>query len=131
MSITKEDLMDLRLHQLKELVKQIKNKLNLNVTGENKQKLVNAIYMIHNGNKFNNKKLLSFNTSGHIQLPKPANKKTEGTVIKKFKPRTIKNSVSLKKGELQDEIKNAKKSQYKDIAPLKRKFNTTSGYLEL
>ena len=110
MSITKEDLMDLRLHQLKELVKQIKNKLNLNVTGENKQKLVNAIYMIHNGNKFNNKKLLSFDKSGHIQLPEPKNRQLKAKP-KKFKSSKQQlKSTSLKKGEIEDALKKDKKA---------------------
>lgn len=111
--ISKDDLMDLRLHQLKEVVKQIKNKLNLNVTGENKQKLVNAIYMIHNGNKFNNKKLLSFDKSGHIQLPEPKNRQLKAKV-KKFKSskQQIKgtSSATLKKGEIEDELKKNKKA---------------------
>jgi len=35
--ISKDDLFELRIHQLKEVVKQIKSKLSLNVTGENKK----------------------------------------------------------------------------------------------
>ena len=111
--ISKNDLFQLRVHQLKEVVKQIKNKLNLSVTGENKEKLVNAIYTLHNGNKFNNKKLLSFDKSGHIQLPEGKNKQLKAKP-KKFKSskQQLKgtSSVSLKKGELQDELKKNKKA---------------------
>ena len=111
--ISKNDLFELRVHQLKEVVKQIKNKLNLSVTGENKEKLVNAIYTLHNGNKFNNKKLLSFDKSGHIQLPEPKNRQL------KAKPKKFKSSkqqlkgasrATLKKGELEDAVKKDKKA---------------------
>tara|TARA_R110000824_G_scaffold342598_1_gene529024 strand:- start:214 stop:585 length:372 start_codon:yes stop_codon:yes gene_type:complete len=111
--ISKDDLFELRVHQLKEVVKQIKNKLNLNVTGENKQKLVNSIYTLHNGNKFDGKKLLSFDKSGHIQLPEGKNREL------KAKPKKFKSSkqqlkgtsrATLKKGELEDVLKKDKKA---------------------
>jgi len=111
--ITKDNLFELRVHQLKDVVKQIKNKLNLNVTGENKQKLVNAIFTLHNGNKFDGKKLLSFDKSGHIQLPEGKNREL------KAKPKKFKSSkqqlkgtsrATLKKGELEDALKKNKKA---------------------
>ncbi len=111
--ISKDDLFELRIHQLKEVVKQIKSKLSLNVTGENKEKLVNAIYTLHNGNKFNGKKLLSFDKSGHIQLPEGKNREL------KAKPKKFKSSkqqlkgtsrATLKKGELEDAVKKNKKA---------------------
>lgn len=113
--ITKDDLFELRVHQLKELVKKIKSKLSLNVTGENKEKLVNAIYTLHNGNKFNGKKLLSFDKSGHIQLPEGKNRELKAKP-KKFKSSKQQlKSTSLKKGEIEDALKKDKKAMKNPI----------------
>lgn len=111
--VTKDDLYELRLHQLKDLVNKIKDKLNLKVTGENKEKLVNAIYTLHNGNKFNGKKLLSFDKSGHIQLPEGKNRQLKAKP-KKFKSskQQIKGATraTLKKGEMEEALKKDKKA---------------------
>ena len=132
--ITKDDLMDLTKFQLQTLVKVIRDKLNLGITGANKEKLVETIFTLHDGNKFKGKPLLSFDNKGHIKLPERTVRtaKEKGTTVRKFKPRTIKGSATLKRGELEDEIKNKKQQpQYVDVAPQKRKFNTKTGYLEL
>ena len=127
MSITKDDLYDLRVYQLKEVVKKIKSKLGLNVSGENKDKLVNSIYQLHKNKKYNNKRLLSFDNSGHIQLPEGKNREL------KAKPKKFKSSkqqlkgtsrATLKKGELEDALKKDKKAMknptYQTLTPKKR-----------
>ncbi len=132
--ITKDDLLELTKLQLQTLIKVIKDKLNLSITGANKEKLVDTIFTLHNGNKYKGKPLLSFDNKGHIKLPVRKNKtaKEKGTTIRKFKPRNIKGSASLRRGELEDEIKKKKQEpEYVDIAPSKRRFNTKTGYLEI
>tara|TARA_A100001391_G_C4818688_1_gene210646 strand:+ start:66 stop:494 length:429 start_codon:yes stop_codon:yes gene_type:complete len=118
--VTKDDLFELRMHQLKDLVKKIKSKLSLNVTGENKEKLVNAIFTLHNGNKFNGKKLLSFDKSGHIQLPVGKNKPFERITGKPRKFKSTKKEIqgatraTLKKGELEKDMNDKNKKAMKN-----------------
>lgn len=69
MTIENQDLMDLTKSQLQNIIKQIKQKLNLGITGKNKEELVKTILLLHRGNKFNGKKLLSYGKDAHIQVP--------------------------------------------------------------
>lgn len=68
--VNKEDLMKLTLNQLKEIVKEVKEKLNLNVSQAKKEIVVDTLINLHKGNKFFGKKLLSLDDSGHIKIPK-------------------------------------------------------------
>lgn len=93
MTIENQDLMDLTKSQLQNIIKQIKQKLNLGITGKNKEELVKTILLLHRGNKFNGKKLLSYGKDAHIQVPErkikePDNKKIQNkkkTVMQKTK----------------------------------------------
>jgi hypothetical protein len=88
--VSKKDLVNLTSSQLRDLIKEIKNKLNLGIAGKNKEELVETIYNLHNKNSFYGKKLLSYDDSGHIKLPErkikePNLKKIEQKKVKKLK----------------------------------------------
>ncbi len=68
--VTSLDLIELTSKQLKTIIDTIKKKLNLGVSGKNKEELVKTIMTLHKGNKYFGKKLLSFDDSGHIKVPK-------------------------------------------------------------
>jgi hypothetical protein len=68
--VVKEDLLKLTNIQLKEIVQQVKEKLNLNVSQAKKEVIVDTLMNLHKGNKFFGKKLLSLDDSGHIKIPK-------------------------------------------------------------
>ena len=90
MTIENQDLMDLTKSQLQNIIKEIKQKLNLGITGKNKEELVTTILMLHRGNKFAGKKLLSYGKDAHIQVPErkikePDNKKIAVKKIKEMK----------------------------------------------
>ena len=90
MTIETQDLMDLTKTQLQNIIKQIKQKLNLGITGKNKEELTQTILMLHRGNKFAGKKLLSYAKDAHIQVPErkikdPDNKKITEKKIKEMK----------------------------------------------
>lgn len=67
--VNKSDLMKLTTNQLKEIVKQVKAKLKLNVSQAKKEVIVETLINLHKGNKFFGKKLFSFDDSGHIKIP--------------------------------------------------------------
>jgi hypothetical protein len=67
--VKSSDLMELTSKQLKTIIDSIKKKLNLGVSGKNKEELVQTIMTLHKGNKYFGKKLLSFDDSGHIKVP--------------------------------------------------------------
>ena len=67
--VNKSDLMKLTTNQLKEIVKQVKAKLKLNVSQAKKEVVVETLINLHKGNKFFGKKLFSFDDSGHIKIP--------------------------------------------------------------
>ena len=67
--VNKSDLMKLTTNQLKEIVKQVKEKLKLNVSQAKKEVIVDTLINLHKGNKFFGKKLFSFDDSGHIKVP--------------------------------------------------------------
>jgi len=90
MTIENQDLMDLTKSQLQNIIKEIKQKLNLGITGKNKEELVKTILLLHRGNKFNGKKLLSYGKDAHIEMPQrkikdPDNKKIAEKKIKEMK----------------------------------------------
>ena len=110
--ITKDDLMDLTKFQLQTLIKVIRDKLNLGITGANKEKLVETIFTLHDGNKFKGKPLLSFDNKGHIKLPERTVRtaKEKGTTYdQEFK------ALSDKKKEQQSE--NLNQEQLRDQQP--------------
>ena len=107
--VSKNDLLDLTKTQLQNIIKQIKNKLNLGITGKNKEELVDTIYNLHNKNKFNGKKLLSYDDSAHIKVPE---RKIKEPDFKKIEQKKVKKLKQTKAGQLKilqdkyDKIKN-------------------------
>ena len=107
--VSKNDLLDLTKTQLQNIIKQIKNKLNLGITGKNKEELVNTIYNLHNKNKFEGKKLLSYDDSAHIKVPE---RKIKEPNFKKIEQKKVKKLKETKAGQLKilqdkyDKIKN-------------------------
>lgn len=95
--VSKIDLLDLTKTQLQNIIKQIKNKLNLGITGKNKQELVDTIYTLHHKNKFEGKKLLSYDDSGHIKVPE---RKIKEPNLKKIEEKKIKKLKQTKAGQL-------------------------------
>lgn len=96
--VSKNDLSELTNLQLKDLIKEIKNKLNLSIAGKSKQELVDTIYNLHHKNKFFGKKLLSFDNSGHIKVPE---RKIKAPNLKKIEEKKVKKLKQSKKGQLQ------------------------------
>ena len=96
--VSKIDLLDLTKSQLQAMIKVIKKKLNLSITGKNKEQLVDTIYNLHNKNKFSGKKLLSFDNSGHIQVPE---RKIKEPNIKKLEQKKVKKLKETKRGQLE------------------------------
>tara|TARA_B110000902_G_scaffold170237_1_gene193851 strand:+ start:87 stop:521 length:435 start_codon:yes stop_codon:yes gene_type:complete len=70
MKVSRNDLYDLTKLQLTNILKNIKDKLNLSVAGKNKDEIIDTLYNLHKGNKFFKKRLFSLDESGVIQLPK-------------------------------------------------------------
>ena len=107
--VSKNDLLDLTKTQLQNIIKQIKNKLNLGITGKNKEELVNTIYNLYNKNKFEGKKLLSYDDSAHIKVPE---RKIKEPNFKKIEQKKVKKLKETKAGQLKilqdkyDKIKN-------------------------
>lgn len=95
--VSKEDLLDLTKSQLIDIVKKIKEKLNLSITGKNKEMLVDIIFNLHNKNKFYDKKLLSFGDDAHIKVPK---RKIKDPDFEKIEKKRIKKLKETKKGQL-------------------------------
>ena len=95
--VSKNDLLDLTKTQLQNIIKQIKNKLNLGVTGKNKEELTEVVYNLHNKNKFYGKKLLSFDDTGHIKVPE---RKIKEPDVKKIEMKKLKELAKTKKGQL-------------------------------
>jgi len=95
--VSKNDLLDLTKTQLQNIIKEIKSKLNLGVTGKNKEQLTEVIYNLHNKNKFYGKKLLSFDNSGHIKIPE---RKIKEPDVKKIETKKLKALAKTKKGQL-------------------------------
>ena len=83
--ITKINLLNLTKSQLQTIIKQVKEKLNLSITGKNKEQLVDTLFNLHNKNKFFGKKLLSYEDDAHIKLPDRANKAPDKVKIAKRK----------------------------------------------
>lgn len=96
--VNKEDLSELTNSQLKDMIKEIKDKLNLSITGKSKEELVNTIFNLHHKNKFFGKKLLSFDNSGHIKIPE---RKIKPPNIKKIEQKKIKKLKETKLGQLE------------------------------
>ncbi len=96
--VSQNDLLKLTKSQLTEIVKKIKEKLNLNITGKNKQELVDTIYNLHHKNKFYGKKLLSFDNTAHIKVPE---RQIQAPNLKKIEEKKIKKLKETKKGQLQ------------------------------
>ena len=56
MSVSREDLENLTNVQLKSIIKEVVNKLNLKVQGKNKKELVDALHNLNYKNRFNGKR---------------------------------------------------------------------------
>ncbi len=95
--VSKNDLLELTKTQLQNIIKEIKNKLNLGISGKNKEELVNTIYNLHHKNKFNGKKLLSYDDSGHIKVPE---RKIKEPNLKKIAEKKVKKLQKTKSGQL-------------------------------
>ena len=122
MTIENEDLMDLTKSQLQNIIKQIKEKLNLGITGKNKEELVKTILMLHRGNKFNGKKLLSYGKDAHIEMPQ---RKIKEPNIKKIAEKKVKKLKESKTGQLkllQDKFDKLKNPSLGQIEALKAKL---------
>ena len=96
--VSKNDLSELTNLQLKDIIKEIKNKLKLSIAGKSKQELVDTIYNLHHKNKFFGKKLLSFDNSAHIQVPE---RKIQAPNLKKIEEKRVRKLKETKKGQLQ------------------------------
>jgi hypothetical protein len=96
--VSKNDLSELTNLQLKDIIKQIKNKLKLSIAGKTKQELVDTIYNLHHKNKFFGKKLLSFDNSAHITVPE---RQIQAPNLKKIEEKRIRKLKETKKGQLQ------------------------------
>ena len=96
--VSKNDLSELTNLQLKDIIKEIKNKLKLSIAGKSKQELVDTIYNLHHKNKFFGKKLLSFDNSGHIKVPE---RKIQAPNLKKIEEKRVRKLKETKKGQLQ------------------------------
>ncbi len=96
--VSKNDLLSLTKTQLQNIIKQIKNKLNLGIAGKNKEELVDTIFNLHHKNKFNGKKLLSYDDSGHIKVPE---RKIKAPNIKKIEEKKVKKLKQTKGGQLE------------------------------
>lgn len=114
----KQRLNSLRLHQLKELMINVKNKLKLNVTGQKRDEIINTLYDLHNGNKYNGKLLLSLNNNGLIKLPIRANKPKE---VKKPVERVFKFSGGGKALTGKKHVKMTVDELYGPLEPLKKR----------
>jgi hypothetical protein len=125
--ITKNDILDLTKSQLQTIIKEIKNKLKLGITGKSKEELVSTIFNLHNKNKFYGKRLLSFDNSGHITLPERKIKEPNVKKIAEKKARKIKQMET-------DRIEKLNKSKLGKIELLQEKFkklkNPSIGQIE-
>jgi len=107
--VSKNDLLELTKSQLQNIIKEIKNKLNLGISGKNKEELVETIYNLHHKNKFNGKKLLSYDNLGHIKVPE---RKIKEPNLKKIAEKKVKKLQKTKSGQLKllqekfDKLKN-------------------------
>jgi len=95
--VSKNDLLELTKTQLQNIIKEIKNKLNLGISGKNKEELVETIYNLHHKNKFSGKKLLSYDDSGHIKVPE---RKIKEPNLKKIAEKKVKKLKKTKSGQL-------------------------------
>jgi len=130
--ISKNDLLDLTLGQLKQLVVAIKEKLNLAVAGKNKVDIVDTIYALHNNNTFYGKKLLGYDDSSHIVLPSRANNMNKSK--DKAAKRAVKEEKLKKEKDAKDKVKQDIKSRLKKVTAEKVKkaeiARATTVYLE-
>jgi len=130
--ITKNDLLNLTLGQLKQLIVAIKEKLNLAVAGKNKEVIVDTIYALHNDNKFYGKKLLSFDDTGHIKLPSRANNMNKSK--DKAAKRAAKDEKVKKEEQAKEKVKSDIKKRLKKVTAEKVKkaeiAKATTVYLE-
>ena len=120
--VSKNDLLDLTKTQLQNIIKQIKNKLNLSITGKNKEELVDTIYNLHHKNKFEGKKLLSYDDSAHIKVPERQIKEPN---YKKLAEKKVKKLKQTKAGQLkilQDKYNKIKNPSLGQIEAFKAKL---------
>jgi hypothetical protein len=120
--VSKNDLLDLTKTQLQNIIKQIKNKLNLGITGKNKEELVDTIYNLHHKNKFEGKKLLSYDDSAHIKVPE---RKIKEPNFKKIEQKKVKKLKQTKAGQLkllQDQYNKFKNPSLGQIEAFKAKL---------
>ena len=114
--------MDLTKSQLQNIIKEIKQKLTLGITGKNKEELIKTILLLHRGNKFNGKKLLSYGKDAHIQIPE---RKIKDPDIKKIAEKKVKKLKESKTGQfklLQDKFDKLKNPSLGQIEALKAKL---------
>jgi len=130
--ISKIDLMDLTLGQLKQLVVAIKVKLNLAVAGKNKEDIVDTIYALHNNNSFYGKKLIGYDDSAHIKLPERKNNMNKSK--DKAAKRAAKDEKVKKEEEAKEKVKSDIKKRLKKVTADKVKkaeiARATTVYLE-
>ena len=131
--ITKNDLLNLTLGQLKQLIVAIKEKLNLAVAGKNKEVIVDTIYALHNDNKFYGKKLLGYDGSMvHIVLPERKNNMNKSA--DKAAKRVVKEEKLKKEEEAKSKVKQDIKKRLKKVTDEKVKAaeiaRATTVYLE-
>jgi len=99
MTVSKEALRNLTTNQLKVIVKKIKEKLSLNISGKNKEDIIDVIFNLDGGNKFFGKKLLSFDNSGHVKVPM----REQGFKSEQQKSRAAQNKI---KKQIEQDINN-------------------------
>ena len=68
--VTLSEIEKLTSPQLKQIIASIKKALQLSATGKSRAELAGIIDMINSGNSFDGKPLLSYESNGHIQMPK-------------------------------------------------------------
>lgn len=120
--ITKNNLLNLTKSQLQTIIKQVKEKLNLSITGKNKEQLVDTLFNLHNKNKFYNKKLLAYDDSAHIKLPERANKPPDKVKIAKRKTKLLKKTYEGSLQVLETQFNKIEKPSLGQIAAYKAKL---------